>query len=230
MTIFLKLPPNSGHLPITDKFLKTHRCPLFWCFTVIEIHSEFRNKHTNKCLNFRVVTLRVCLHVSQDGIKNETGRFFFPPIYLDLFQPGRDKYALWKWFLSRLPERGIKQVIAKHFLRVKIMKETSLPNSTFKIRNSFQKFSCFVCQKNDCFRTQISYQKSSHAGLFLMSASVELIRIFWKHCCHVRRVLKKSHWKRSFLVTFFVCYCEFMYRYFNMFVNFGRTFFSSSSG
>ena len=29
MTIFLKLPPNSGHLSITDKYLKTRRCPLF---------------------------------------------------------------------------------------------------------------------------------------------------------------------------------------------------------
>ena len=45
--------------------------------------------------------------------------------------------------------------------------------------------------------------------------------MFWIHCCHVSRFLKQSHWKRSFLVTFFVCYCEFMYRYFDMFLNFG---------
>ena len=29
VTIFFKLPPNSGHLSITDKFFKTRRCPLF---------------------------------------------------------------------------------------------------------------------------------------------------------------------------------------------------------
>ena len=32
--IFLKLPPNSGYLSITDYFFKTRRCPLFRGFTV----------------------------------------------------------------------------------------------------------------------------------------------------------------------------------------------------
>ena len=35
MTISVKLPPNSGHLLITDKFFKTRRCPLFRGFTVL---------------------------------------------------------------------------------------------------------------------------------------------------------------------------------------------------
>ena len=35
MTISVKLPPNSGHLLITDKFFKTCRCPLFRGFTVL---------------------------------------------------------------------------------------------------------------------------------------------------------------------------------------------------
>ena len=35
VTIFFKLPPNSGHLSITDKFFKTSRCPVFRGFTVI---------------------------------------------------------------------------------------------------------------------------------------------------------------------------------------------------
>ena len=34
VTIFSKLPLSSGHLSITDKFLKTRRCPLFRVFTV----------------------------------------------------------------------------------------------------------------------------------------------------------------------------------------------------
>ena len=34
MTIFFKLPPNSGHLSITGKFFKTRRCALFRGFTV----------------------------------------------------------------------------------------------------------------------------------------------------------------------------------------------------
>ena len=33
--IFVKLPPNRGHLSITDKFCKTRRCPLFRGFTVL---------------------------------------------------------------------------------------------------------------------------------------------------------------------------------------------------
>ena len=35
VTIFLKLPSNSGHLSITDKFLKTRRRPLFRDFTIL---------------------------------------------------------------------------------------------------------------------------------------------------------------------------------------------------
>ena len=34
MTVYVKLPPNSGHLPVTDKFFNTRRCPLFRSFTV----------------------------------------------------------------------------------------------------------------------------------------------------------------------------------------------------
>ena len=34
VTIFLKLPPKSGHLSVTDKFFKTRWCPLFRGFTV----------------------------------------------------------------------------------------------------------------------------------------------------------------------------------------------------
>ena len=35
MTIFLKLPPNSGNFSITDKLFKTRRCPLLRSFTVV---------------------------------------------------------------------------------------------------------------------------------------------------------------------------------------------------
>ena len=34
MTIFVKLPPNSGHLQITDKFFKIRMCLLFRGFTI----------------------------------------------------------------------------------------------------------------------------------------------------------------------------------------------------
>ena len=33
MTVYVKLPPNSGHLSITDKSFKNRRCPLFRGFT-----------------------------------------------------------------------------------------------------------------------------------------------------------------------------------------------------
>ena len=35
MTVYVKLPSNSGHLSITDK--KTRRCPLFWGFIVLSL-------------------------------------------------------------------------------------------------------------------------------------------------------------------------------------------------
>ena len=35
VTVFFKLPHNSGHLSIADKFLKTRRCSLFRAFTVL---------------------------------------------------------------------------------------------------------------------------------------------------------------------------------------------------
>ena len=34
VTIYFKLPPNSGHLSITDKFFKNRWCPLFREFTI----------------------------------------------------------------------------------------------------------------------------------------------------------------------------------------------------
>ena len=45
MTTFFKLPPNSGHLSITDKSFKTRRCLLFRGFTVLHfIVIAFRGK------------------------------------------------------------------------------------------------------------------------------------------------------------------------------------------
>ena len=43
MTICFKLPPNSGHFSITEKFVKTNRCLLFRGFTVY----DFRRLSTN---------------------------------------------------------------------------------------------------------------------------------------------------------------------------------------
>ena len=45
MAIFVKLPPNSGHLLITDKFFNTRRCPLFRGFTVVDNGGEFETQN-----------------------------------------------------------------------------------------------------------------------------------------------------------------------------------------
>ena len=37
VTILFKLPPNTEHLSIRDKYFKTRRCPLFRGFTVISL-------------------------------------------------------------------------------------------------------------------------------------------------------------------------------------------------
>lgn len=104
----------------------------------------------------------------------------------------------------------------------KLWKKT-LPSSIFTSNSTF----CTTLwnQKEESFWTYISYQKSSRTEFFLQSASLKLLGILWIHCCHVSIVLKKPHWTRWFLVTFFGCCWEFMYRYFNMFVNFGIIFF-----
>ena len=46
--IFVRLPPNSGHLLITDKTLKTRKCPLFRGFTVFSYVYNAFGKHWAK--------------------------------------------------------------------------------------------------------------------------------------------------------------------------------------
>ena len=51
MTIFLKLPPNSRHLSITEKIFKTSRCSLFTGFTVSNLHDCTFNKRNQNDVN-----------------------------------------------------------------------------------------------------------------------------------------------------------------------------------
>ena len=52
MTIFFKLPSNSGHLSITDKFFKTRRCPLFRGLTIVlRCHKKVYHNSVKKNLN-----------------------------------------------------------------------------------------------------------------------------------------------------------------------------------
>ena len=131
------------------------------------------------------------------------------------------------WILSCLPQRGIEQKVLS--LLVKVFNKTALPISIFKFNSTFSLFfinlATLWSQKHKCFRTYISYQKSSHAELFLQFAPLKLLRMFWIHCFHVTRVLRKPYWRRSYLATFFVCCCKFMYKYFSIFVHFRRIFF-----
>ena len=53
-TIFVKLPPNSRHLLITDNFFKSRRCPLFRGFTILMKKSV---EHDIICIDFiRIIT------------------------------------------------------------------------------------------------------------------------------------------------------------------------------
>ena len=45
VTIFVKLPLNSGHLLITDKFFKTRRCPLCRGSTILGIKKRRHHRH-----------------------------------------------------------------------------------------------------------------------------------------------------------------------------------------
>ena len=51
MTIFLKLPPNSGHVSMTEKIFKTSRCSLFTGFTVSNLHDCTFNKRNQNDVN-----------------------------------------------------------------------------------------------------------------------------------------------------------------------------------
>ena len=57
MRIFLKLPPNSRHLSITDKFVKTRRCPLFRGFPVLPLLS-YSNHQIKQMVVLFLITLR----------------------------------------------------------------------------------------------------------------------------------------------------------------------------
>ena len=69
-------------------------------------------------------------------------------------------------------------------------------------------------KETKCLWSYISCHKSSHAELFFKTVSLKLQDVFWIHCCVISRILDKPHCKRSFLVTLFVCSCEFMPNYF----------------
>ena len=107
------------------------------------------------------------------------------------------------WFLSRLLEPVIEQVIQKIFLLVKIVNKTNLQNPEFRFNLTFSllsiNFATLWHQKHECFRTCTPCQKSSHEERFFA---------IW-----------------SLLVTYFVCCSESMHKYFNMFVNFGKLIF-----
>ena len=65
MTIFFKLPPNSGHLSITDNLPKTHRCQLFRGFTVLALKLD---SHLPK---------KIALFTSMKALKNNEKCFLF---------------------------------------------------------------------------------------------------------------------------------------------------------
>ena len=58
MTIFVKLPPNNGYLLITDKFFKTHRCPLFRDFSCCHSLSFFITRCHSLSLVVSLVFIR----------------------------------------------------------------------------------------------------------------------------------------------------------------------------
>ena len=112
------------------------------------------------------------------------------------------------------------------------MNETTLLDPIFQLSSNvlllFINAATFWKQKQGCFRIYISHQKSSYVEPVLHSlvAANVLNTLFWIHCS---RIFKKSHWKRSLLVTLFVCCFELMYRYLYVW-KLSENLFSISSG
>ena len=98
--------------------------------------------------------------------RNETERFL-SHLYMQIFLTGTGYIDVMGWFLLRLAECGIEQVILKLFLLVKIVDKTYLPNSIFRFNSTFLllfiNLATLWNQKGECFRTYICYQKNSHA-------------------------------------------------------------------
>ena len=57
VTIFVKLPPNSGCLLITGKFFTTRRCPLFRGFTLFSEQLFSRNLQLSKITSTSTIVL-----------------------------------------------------------------------------------------------------------------------------------------------------------------------------
>ena len=64
VTIFVKLPPNSGHLSVTDKFFKTRRCPLFRGFTVFYVASKVGVFFLCELFNFNFDDINLACKIS----------------------------------------------------------------------------------------------------------------------------------------------------------------------
>ena len=69
MTIFFKLPPNSGHLSITDNFFKTRKCPLLRVFTVVGMRN-FQDTFETRKQSF-ISAFSICMTVP---LKFENGQ------------------------------------------------------------------------------------------------------------------------------------------------------------
>ena len=120
---------------------------------------------------------------------------------------------------------GIEQVIPKILLLVKNLSKTTLINWIFSFNSTFLLLFVNLAdlenQNHKCFRTADTENYSTNPLL-------KFFGMFWIDSCYVTRVLKIPYWNRPFFKTYFVYCCEFMYRYFNMFVNFGRISFPAA--
>ena len=76
----------------------------------------------------------ICLYESLDGMKNKAGQFS-PPLYIYLFN--EDVISVMGRFLFHLPKSGIEYEIPEHFLLMKILNKTTLPNSVLTFNSNF---------------------------------------------------------------------------------------------
>ena len=77
VAIFTKLPPNSRSLVITDRFFKTHRCPLFRGFTV------FSYQFIQVCV---LVYVCVCVSLGVLNLRYQDGHFYSDLMFVSLLK------------------------------------------------------------------------------------------------------------------------------------------------
>ena len=167
MTIFLKLPPNSGHLSITDKFFETQRYLLFRCFTVSKLTSKI---HPWKYL--KLILIWSCYLQSRHWCPFNLMFFFFKKCLKCLasssylLEPKKSIFNRWFWNNNELEH-------LKYKILIKVFQYILKPIETFLIQN------CFLAIPKYVNKTKKNQDKFGSDNRFLNEKTLNYFNKIW---------------------------------------------------